>query len=96
MSPGAGMPRIVVYSTRHCGGCARAKALLASRGLEFEEILVDADPEARRRMESLSGRRSVPQVFVGPRHVGGFDALRALDASGALDALAAGDPGPPS
>ena len=80
-------PRVTVYATDWCPYCMRARSLLKSKGVEFEEIDVDAQPKARAEMESRSGRRSVPQIFVGDTHVGGCDDLMALDAAGRPDPL---------
>lgn len=80
-------PGIVVYSSPFCGYCAAAKSLLAAKGAEFEEIDVMAEPDRRREMIELSGRRTVPQIFIGGKHIGGFDDLRALDLRGELDPL---------
>lgn len=81
-------PLIRVYSTAFCSYCDRAKALLARKGLPFTEIRVDEDPASRDEMLRQSGgRRTVPQIFVGERHVGGFDDLYALDRKGELDSL---------
>ena len=76
-----------MYATNWCGYCARARALLESKNVPFEEIDVDARPEARAEMMARSGRRSVPQIFIGETHVGGSDDLHDLDASGGLDPL---------
>ena len=78
---------VLVYVSRYCGWCTRALALLEAKGVEPEVISVDTDRELRSEMEERSGRRTVPQVFVGDRHVGGYDDLRALDTAGQLDAL---------
>ena len=80
-------PKIVMYTTAWCPYCARARNLLAARGATFEEIDVDERPEARAEMIERSGRSSVPQIFIGTRHVGGSDDLHALDAAGGLDPL---------
>jgi glutaredoxin 3 len=80
-------PKVVVYSTGWCPYCTRARQLLVNKGVEFEEIDVDARPEARTEMTARSGRTSVPQIFVGATHVGGCDDLHALEASGRLDTL---------
>jgi glutaredoxin 3 len=80
-------PKVVIYSTGWCPYCARAKQLLESKGVDFEEIDVDARPEARAEMMTRSGRRSVPQIFIGVTHVGGCDDLHELEASGRLDTL---------
>jgi glutaredoxin 3 len=80
-------PKVVVYSTGWCPYCTRARQLLMNKGVEFEEIDVDARPEARTEMTARSGRTSVPQIFIGAAHVGGCDDLHALEASGRLDTL---------
>ncbi len=84
------MARIRVYSTDYCPYCVMAKRLLERKGAAFEEIRVDHDPALREEMMRLSGRRTVPQIFVGDTHVGGFDDLSALDRAGRLDPLLAG------
>lgn len=78
---------VVIFTTRLCGYCRRARALLESKGVPFREIAVDADPAERTRMERLAGRRTVPQIFIRGRHVGGCDQLYALERAGRLDAL---------
>ena len=81
-------PDIVMYSTGWCPYCDRARALLARKGLTFREIKVDENPLEREAMLARSGgRRTVPQIFIGERHVGGFDDLYAIDKSGELDRL---------
>lgn len=85
------MPDIVVYSSRWCPYCVRAKALLDHKGAAFTEILVDGDRERRCEMEDRSGGYTVPQIFVGETHVGGCDELYALDRAQRLDALLGGD-----
>ena len=81
-------PEIVMYSTGWCPYCVRARALLERKGLALREIKVDEDPSARDTMLARSGgRRTVPQIFIGERHVGGFDELYALDKAGELDKL---------
>jgi len=87
MNAGKTHAAVVVYGTRLCGYCRRARELLVSRGIEFEEHAVDSDLKKRREMESLSGRRTVPQIFIDGRPIGGYDALRALDMSGSLNCL---------
>lgn len=82
--------RIVVYTTPFCGYCGAAKRLLTSKGAEFTEIDVMFDAERKREMIERSGRRTVPQIFIGDRHIGGFDDLSALDDNGELDGLLAG------
>lgn len=74
------MNKVVMYTTQVCPYCVRAKALLKQRGVDaIEEIRVDMDPSQRARMVELTGRRSVPQIFIGSTHVGGCDDLMALD-----------------
>ena len=80
-------PKVVIYSTGWCPYCTRARELLKSKGVDFEEIDVEARPEARSEMTARSGRRTVPQIFIGATHVGGCDDLHALEASGRLDTL---------
>ena len=88
--------RIIVYSTPFCGYCGAAKRLLTDKGAEYTEIDVMFDPEQRRKMiEESGGRRTVPQIFIDGRHIGGFDDLSALDASGELDDLLAAKPSTP-
>lgn len=81
---------IIVYSTQFCPYCVRAKQLLESKGLDYKEVRVDQDPQQRQIMMERSGRRTVPQIWVGETHVGGFDDLWALDQAGRLDALLTG------
>jgi glutaredoxin 3 len=78
-----------MYTTSWCPYCERARQLLASKGVAFEEIDIEASPDKRSEMQARSGRRSVPQIFVGNTHVGGSDDLHDLDASGGLDPLLA-------
>jgi glutaredoxin 3 len=80
------VPRVVMYSTGWCGYCARARALLQAKSVTIEEIDVDT-PSARAEMIARSGRRTVPQIFIGETHVGGCDELMQLEASGGLDPL---------
>ena len=81
------MAKVVLYATGWCGYCARARALLEAKQVEIEEIDVDARPELRAEMMTRSGRRTVPQIFIGETHVGGCDDLMALEESGGLDPL---------
>jgi glutaredoxin 3 len=76
-----------MYSTSWCPYCDRARRLLASKGAAIEEIDVESTPEKRTEMIQRSGRRSVPQIFIGDHHVGGSDDLAALEAAGKLDSL---------
>ena len=78
---------VVVYSSRYCGWCSRALMLLDAKGITPTIINVDMDRNLRAEMERRSGRRSVPQIFIGERHIGGYDDLRALDDAGQLDIL---------
>ena len=80
-------PKVVLYLTDWCPFCTRARSLLERKGAEIEVIDVDARPEARAEMMARSGRRTVPQIFIGDTHVGGCDDLYALDAAGGLDPL---------
>ena len=76
---------VKMYTTAVCPYCVRAKQLLKSRGVEhIEEVRVDLDPAERERMMSITGRRTVPQIFIGETHVGGCDDLMALDGRGGL------------
>ena len=82
------MKRVLVYSSMICPYCVMAKRLLSRKGVKYEEVLVDV--ECGRRSEMLQrsgGRRTVPQIFVGEHHVGGYDELAALDRAGKLDPL---------
>lgn len=80
---------VVMYATGWCPYCSRARMLLASKGVHYDEIDVDAVPGARDEMRQRAHRSSVPQIFIGDRHIGGFDDLKALDAAGGLDPLLA-------
>ena len=81
-------PEIIVYSTGWCPYCERARALLDRKGATYREVKVDEDPAERQAMLTRSGgRRTVPQILIGDRHVGGFDDLYALDKAGELDKL---------
>jgi glutaredoxin 3 len=84
------MAKVVMYSTGVCPYCQMAERLLKSKGVaEIEKIRVDLDPGRRQEMMERTGRRTVPQIYVGDRHVGGYDDLAALDRSGGLDPLLA-------
>jgi glutaredoxin 3 len=78
---------VVMYSTGWCPYCERARKLLEKKQVTVEEIDIESAPEKRAEMQSRSGRRSVPQIFIGDQHVGGCDDLHALEAAGKLDAL---------
>lgn len=82
------MTNIIIYTTPVCPYCVRAKNLLAKKGVPYEEIDVSQDPELRDKMiEKAGGRRTVPQIFIGDQHIGGFDDLHALNIAGKLDIL---------
>ena len=84
------MARIQLYTTRWCGYCVRAKTLLASKGLEFEEISLDDEPAFRQKLHELTGGWTVPQIVIGDDVIGGYTELWRLDRSGQLtDKLAA-------
>lgn len=78
---------IVMYGTRFCPYCVRARQVLEQKGVAYTDIAVDADPVQRRRMEDLSGRLTVPQIWIDEVHVGGFDELWQLEQRGELDPL---------
>lgn len=82
------MQPVKMYTTAVCPYCIRAKQILKSKGVEaIEEIRIDMQPEERARMMEITGRRTVPQIFIGGTHVGGCDDLVALDGRGGLDPL---------
>jgi glutaredoxin 3 len=82
------MAKVVMYSTGVCPFCLMAERLLKSKGVDvIEKIRVDLEPQRRQEMMERTGRRTVPQIYVGERHVGGYDDLAALDRSGGLDPL---------
>ena len=84
------MATVKMYTTAVCPYCIRAKQILTARGVkEIEEVRVDMDPGERARMMEITGRRTVPQIFIGDTHVGGCDDLMALDARGGLVPLLA-------
>lgn len=79
------MQAVKMYTTAVCPYCVRAKQILKAKGVEhIEEVRVDTDPQARASMMEITGRRTVPQIFIGSTHVGGCDDLMALDAQGGL------------
>ena len=79
------MSRIQIYTTRWCGYCVRAKALLDAKGIAYEEISLDDDPAFRRNLFDLTGGWTVPQILIDGTPIGGFTELWRLDKSGALD-----------
>lgn len=83
-------PGVLVYSTRLCPYCMMARRLLNAKGVDFEEIRIDQDRAQAPVMMQRSGRRTVPQIFIGEQHIGGYDELAALEHNGRLDALLEG------
>ncbi len=82
------MPKVLMYCTAVCPYCIRAEQLLKSKGVvEIEKIRIDLNPEERDAMMARTNRRTVPQIYIGETHVGGFDDLAALDRAGGLDPL---------
>lgn len=88
-SPAAatGAPPITVYTSAMCGYCVAAKNFLKSRGLSWDEVRIDLDPAERERMVARTRRTTVPQIFIGDTHVGGYDDLMALHRAGKLEPL---------
>lgn len=84
------MPEIIVYTARLCPYCTMAKKLLERKGADYTEIDVDSEPGLRQEIMQKTQRRTVPQIYIGDFHVGGFDDLNALDRANKLDALLAG------
>lgn len=82
--------RVVMYTSAVCPYCVRAERLLDAKGVTVEKIRVDLDPEQKTIMMQKTGRRTVPQIYVGETHVGGFDDLYALEQAGRLDPLLKG------
>ena len=84
------MAKVLMYTSAYCPYCTNAERLLHSKGVaEIEKIQVDTAPELKIAMMEKTGRRTVPQIYIGERHIGGFDDLRALDLAGGLDPLLA-------
>ncbi len=84
------MAKVEIYTTSYCPFCTRAKALLRSKGVTFEEIDVGGAPELREKMIELAGgRRTVPEIFINGQIIGGYDELRTLEYKGELDAILA-------
>ncbi|OGQ75009.1 MAG: glutaredoxin 3 [Deltaproteobacteria bacterium RIFCSPLOWO2_12_FULL_60_16] len=81
------MPKVVIYTTNYCPFCTRAKALLRTKHIDFEEIDITLDEHLREEVTRLSGRRTAPQIFIDGKSVGGFDDIKELDMSGELDRL---------
>lgn len=78
---------VTLYTTRYCPYCIRARGLLDSKGVEYKDIAVDGSPQLRREMSERSGRTSVPQIWIGERHIGGYDDMALLESQGRLDEL---------
>jgi glutaredoxin 3 len=83
------MARIQIYTTRWCGYCDRAKALLDEKGLAYDEVALDDDPAFRQRIRDLTGGWTVPQILIDDAPIGGYTELRRLELDGRLDALLA-------
>ena len=83
------MAKVTMYSTGVCPYCQMAERLLTAKGVAVEKIRIDLDPQRRAEMMEKTGRRTVPQIYVGETHVGGYDDLSALDRAGKLDELLA-------
>ncbi len=84
------MPKVIMYTTGFCPYCTMAERLLRSKGVqEIEKIRIDLEPAQRAEMMGRTGRRTVPQIYIGERHVGGYDDLTQLDRKGELAALLA-------
>ena len=81
------MPDVLMYASQFCPYCHRARALLDKKGANYQLIDVDRDPQLRQQMRDRSGRHTVPQIFIGDRHIGGYDDLAALDRAARLDPL---------
>lgn len=81
------MEKVVIYSTANCPYCQMAKQLLTAKGVPFTEIRVDQDPALKEEMIAKSGRRTVPQIFINKKPIGGFDDMAALEKEGQLDFL---------
>jgi glutaredoxin 3 len=86
------MARVLMYATAACPFCQSAERLLLAKGAQIEKVRVDLEPERRAEMQKKSGRRTVPQIWIGERHVGGCDDLHALDRAGGLDPLLKAQP----
>jgi glutaredoxin 3 len=82
------MAKVLMYTSAYCPYCTNAERLLHSKGVtDIEKIQIDTAPELKNYMMEKTGRRTVPQIYIGERHIGGFDDLRALDLAGGLDPL---------
>lgn len=81
------MAEVTIYTTTYCGFCRRAKELLDAKGMPYDDIDVSNDSAKRHEMEERSGRKTVPQIFIDGKHIGGCDELYALEKEGSLDQL---------
>ena len=81
------MPEVIIYSTRFCPYCMAARQLLELKSVVYTEIFVDSSPELRSEMVAKSGRYTVPQIWIGDTHIGGFDDINRLEHQGDLDSL---------
>ena len=81
------MPRVLMYCTSACPFCQAAERLLVEKGVKIDKVRVDLEPARRAEMQQKSGRRTVPQIWIGERHIGGCDDLYDLDRQGGLDPL---------
>lgn len=81
------MSKVVIYSSRLCGYCFAARRLLEEKAAQYQEISVDGRPDTRQQLRELSGQSTVPQIWIGETHVGGYTDLLALEQKGELDAL---------
>ena len=79
--------KIKIYGSEHCPYCTAARMLLKKKGLRYEDVMITQDPARREEMQRLTGRRKVPQIFIGDRPIGGFDELYTLEQSGELDRI---------
>jgi glutaredoxin 3 len=84
------MPEILIYTTNYCGYCRAAKSFFKDKGVEYKEIDLSNDYTGRQALAEQTGRSTVPQIFIGTTHIGGYDDLRALDRAGKLQLLLAG------
>jgi glutaredoxin 3 len=86
------MPKVTMYTAAYCGYCRRAERLLETKGItDIDRIYVDEEPQERIAMMKRTGRRTVPQIYIGEHHIGGYDELAALDRAGRLAELLGGE-----
>ena len=84
------MVEVTMYTTQYCPYCIAARRLLKAKGVEYNEIAVDGDAALRQKMQEKAGQRTVPQIWIGDQHVGGYTDLAALESEGRLDGMLAG------